>query len=281
MLILLASLFLSTSTIASAEGLLTSTVSEYACLKEMNGDEVEKLHFYYNPRQAPHPLNSWSLFTCHDTSLYGPNDSVIIPRLDNKANVLKVFSSLDYRFYDNDGDGIRDIEQILADKIKSHGGSYSAYDGLFIPLEIQGDVEQNIEAGNEDSLEGLGWMLRPSVRNGRSYCDWNHLKGYMNAIEELTGTYFYEGVYVGESRVNGTLDYIILKESDLKKVWYFYDYETNSLQRPTDRNVANVTVYFNYPLNFEYPFVKNSDQKVYRLQGLTHDRRIGCVPRTF
>jgi hypothetical protein len=95
----------------------------------------------------------------------------------------------------------------------------------------------------------------------------------------------------------GAEDMIYIRETDLKKVWFYL--KSNVPTLPTDDNVANVAIYFYYPLNFTSPYVKSSTQRIYRVVGPKdlgqpnsgstsggtstsyppHDRKIGCIPK--
>jgi hypothetical protein len=139
-----------------------------------------------------------------------------------------------------------------------------------------------------------------------------------------------EGLYIGEKSpeavtdssgnvTTGYADYILVRESDLKQVWFYLKNGVPTI--PTDDIVANVAVYFYYPLNKVSPFVKTSTQRVFRVRGSkeiftgtnnnsnsgtnnnsnsgtvsswdgstsnssgsvstypTHDRKIGCIPK--
>src|SRR5690606_3220461 len=103
------------------------------------------------------------------------------------------------------------------------------------------------------------------------------------------------------SVTTGAPDMVLIRETDLKAVWFYLNNDVPTV--PTDDNVANVAVYFYYPLNKDSPFVKTSTQRLYRVKGGNevsggqvpqggggtdsgglsqlppHDRQIGCVPK--
>jgi hypothetical protein len=158
----------------------------------------------------------------------------------------------------------------------------------------------------------------------KSHClnstHYNSSNALYKAMRDIIGVDT-EGLYIGEKSpeavtdsngnvVTGYPDYILVRETDLKQVWFYLKNGVPTV--PTDDMVANVAVYFYYPLNKVSPFVKTSTQRVFRVRGSkeiftgtnnnsnsgtgslngnssnssgsvstypTHDRKIGCIPK--
>ena len=141
----------------------------------------------------------------------------------------------------------------------------------------------------------------------RAYClnstHYNSANPLFKAMRDIIGVDT-EGIYVGVKAPETVIDrdgvalqapndYIFIRETDLKKVWFYMKAGVPTV--PTDTNVASVPVYFYYPLNLASPFVRTSTQKIYQVKGATeiagqstaatagnyppHDRRLGCIPK--
>jgi hypothetical protein len=157
------------------------------------------------------------------------------------------------------------------------------------------------------------WIDQSSYK---SYClnssHYNSSNALYKALRDIIGVDT-EGLYIGEKSAEavtdssgnvttGYPDYILVRETDLKQVWFYLKNGVPTI--PTDDIVANVAVYFYYPLNKVSPFVKTSTQRVFRVRGPkelspdagslndntsnslgsiasypTHDRKIGCIPK--
>jgi hypothetical protein len=120
-----------------------------------------------------------------------------------------------------------------------------------------------------------------------------------------------EGIYVGVKAPETVFDrdgnplqapddFLMIRETDLKQVWFYMKNGVPTV--PTDSIVSSVPVFFYYPLNKSYPFIKASTQKIYQVKGADelnnatvapggsnasgistnyppHDRKIGCIPK--
>ena len=281
-------LFLALMSFAAYSNELSITsVNQYTCKKSDSG---VKNYFYYIERYAPQAVQFDGLFLCHDVSQYGRNDSALFPRLETRQAVFSFWDSHDNRFFDLDQNGKMDVVDKINELIVNYGGE-PLLSSLFFKSQMPGPAENYVIAGNGPSFYGLGWLMKPFVRNMKSYCP---AQGYYEegsplalAIRDMVGVET-EGLYFGEHQSSQN-DFVILRESDLKAVWFYV--ENGILKAPTDNNVRHKTVYFYYPLNKTTPFIKQPDQKLFRLRSTkelgintsvtypTHDRKIGCIPK--
>jgi hypothetical protein len=302
-------------------------VNQYTCIFRTSEEDPNtgdlywthayRLHFYFIPRIPPFaiPPGAGNLF-CHDIFTYGMIDNEQFPRLELRPGVFNLWDLTDPRFFDTNNNRIEDITEIIAQKTKHFGGGdIPTSTKFFIPFRWPGSPTINKEAGNDNVAQTLGRYMAPWIdrNNYRSYC-LNNTHYYSDvplfrAMRDVIGVET-EGIYVGVKRpevvvgsngssIQGPEDIILIREQDLKRVWYYLD--ANMVPRaPTEENVNNVQTYFNYPLNFNSPFIMTSNQRRYwvkgahELQGVEqggatdnggvsqlhpHDRKIGCVPR--
>lgn len=314
-----------------------SSINQYTCvvrnysLDDNTGDyyyeEAYRLHFYNHPRfpSKTVPLGM-AYFVCHDIWLYGIQDEARYPRLENQEGAMKFWDETDPRFYDNNGNGIIDINDGIISKIKALGGSVSGTLNLFRKREwYNSDVclsalEKDSNGGGNASLPAqlpvLGYNLPSWIDTNtyRAYCPtsahYNSSNTLFKALRDFIGVDT-EAFYAGAKFLNTTsavgpclTDIVLLRETDIKAVWFYYKNGVPTV--PTDSIIANVPVYFHYPLNKASPYVKSSTQGLFRVQtaaelnavlsgnntptatagptgGSTtfppHDRRLGCVPK--
>lgn len=320
--------------------LKVASVNQYSCIvrtaatDDNTGDvyfeEAYRLHFYQHPRFPAKtvPLGLGS-FVCHDIWTYGQQDEARFPRLENKEGALKFWDETDPRFYDNNGNGIVDINDGIISKVKALGGTIASNISLFrkrqwynsdVCLSAMESSQGSNSGGRNASLPTelpiLGYNL-PSwidTTTYRAYCPkaehYNSNNTLFKAMRDFIGVDT-EAFYGGAKFLNTTsavgaclTDIVLLRETDIKDVWFYYKNGVPTV--PTDDIIANVPVYFHYPLNKASPYVKTSTQGLYRVQtaaelnsilngnntptttsnptgGATifppHDRRLGCVPK--
>lgn len=304
-------------------------VSQYTCIvrefsqdsnnRDIFYDQAYRLHFYFIPRMPPDPLPAGTnnIF-CHDifNPRFGLIDSVEAPRLELRPGVFNLWDTMDPRFFDNNGNGNMDVNDVIVQRTRNFGGSIGANSNFFLPFRWFGAPQLNAQAGNSNSnnqTQPIGYFMAPWIdqQTFKSYCptstQYNSNIPVFQAMRDLIGVDT-EGLYVGEKApetifVNGQAttgmrDYILIRESDLKDVWFYL--KNGVPTAPTDDNVANVAVFFYYPLNRQAPFVKSSSQRIFRVRGASelsgantnasvtsggsttfppHDRKIGCVPK--
>ncbi len=315
-------------------------VTQYSCMvRDFSEDQATgdiyfesayRMHFYFIPRIPPRPIPAGnSLLICHDifNPLYGLIDQELYPRFEQLAGVFNLWDSTDPRFYDNNGNGARDINELIIQKTKNFGATIPASSSFFQEFTWASAPELENQAGNNsNSTQGLGYFMVPWIDQStfKSYClnssHYNSSNAIYKALRDIIGVDT-EGLYIGEKSpeavtdssgnvTTGYADYILVRESDLKQVWFYLKNGVPTV--PTDDIVANVAVYFYYPLNKVSPFVKTSTQRVFRVRGSreiftgtnnnsnsgtsslngnssnssgsvstypTHDRKIGCIPK--
>ena len=311
--------------------LKNSPVSQYTCMiREFSTDNTSgdvyfdsayRLHFYFIPRIPPTPIPAGnSNLICHDifNPIYGPIDQELYPRFEQSAGVFNLWDSTDPRFYDNNGNGSTDINEVISQKTKNFGGSLPAGTNFFQTFYWPGSPELEDAAGNKaNSTQPLGYFMAPWIDQTtyKSYClnssHFNSNNPLFKAFRDIIGVDT-EGLYIGEKApetlltitgaTTGFPDYILIRESDLKQVWFYLKNGVPTL--PTDVTVTNNAVYFYYPLNKSSPYVKTSTQRIFRVRGASelnstnsttdtngatssgtstsyppHDRKIGCVPK--
>lgn len=305
-------------------------ITQYACLireysqdsntGDIYYDNIYRMHFYFQPRTPPTPVTPGVInLICHDifNPLYGPRDNELYPRFEQKPGTFTLWDNTDPRFFDNDGNGVSEVNDIIRQKTIHYGGNIGAGTNFFNDFPWVGSPQLQSEAGNESSLTNLGYYMAPWIDQNtyRSYCLTNDHYRLNNPLFRALGDVIQidtEGLYIGVKTGENFSDndgnprkapddYILIRETDLKQVW-FHKENDGTLKSPLDSNVANVAVFFHYPLNKDAPFVKSSNQRIYRVRGAKelnegnigrdvsnengsvsqyppHDRKIGCIPK--
>lgn len=313
--------------------LKNAPVSQYTCIvREYSTDDDGKIyydsayrmHFYYIPSLPPDPIPAGnSYLICHDifnTALYGLIDDILYPRLENIPGVFNLWDTTDPRFYDMNKNGAMDVNDIIIQKTKNFGGNISAGANFFSSFTWPGSPTLSDQAGNNTASKSiLGYYMAPWINTEapyKSYClnntHYNSENALYKALRDVIEVET-EGLYVGEkaaetvinpdgSATTGYKDYILIREADLKAVWFYLKAGTPTA--PTDDNVSTNAVYFYYPLNKTSPFVRTSTQRIYRVRSACelsntcsnnpsngntgtgvssnyppHDRKIGCIPK--
>jgi hypothetical protein len=277
--------------------LKNAPISQYTCvIRESSEDDVTgdiffnsayRIHFYFLPKLPPAAIPPGvSRIVCHDmlNPIYGRVDDVLFPRLEAIPGVFNLWDTTDPRFYDNNGDTLKtmDVNEIIAQKTKNFGGNIPAGTNFFSKFVWPGSPALSTEAGNNNTTtQPIGYYMAPWVDSTtyKSYClnstHYNSTNPLFKAMRDIIGVDT-EGLYIGEKApetvvgFDGTVssglnDYILIKESDLKQVWFYI--KDNVPTFPTDSNVGNVAVYFYYPLNKAYPHIKTSTQRVFTGKG--------------
>ncbi len=304
-------------------------ISQYSCvIRQFSLDpqtqdpfyeKAYRVHFYFLPRLRPSKVDASTIF-CHDIVKYGTADEEGRERFEEIPGVFNLWDTSDPRFFDNNGNGNDDINEVIAQKVQNFGGgTLTAGSKFFIKFSWPGSPTLSDEAGNSSSTSStqpIGHYMAPWIdqqNQFKSFClnssHYNSTSALFKAFRDIVGVDT-EGLYVGEKSPEtvfssngqvigtGVKDYILIRESDLKAVWYYMNNGVPTA--PTDDNVANVAVYFNYPLNKASPFIKTSTQRIYRVRGASelsntatntsqptgtsspyppHDRKIGCIPK--
>ncbi len=306
-------------------------ISQYTCVvkglyTETTGTQVDtfseyayRLHFYFLPSAPPSPISSGTAgLICYDALNPAYNkfdDSEEYPRLELRPGVFSLWDKNDARFYDNNANTYLDINDVIVQKTKNFGATIPANTNFFAKFSWPGSPTVSTEAGNSTATnQSIGYYMAPWIDTStfKSYClgstHYNSSNALFKAMRDVIGVDT-EGLYVGEkaaeslTTTSGTVtipkDYILIRETDLKQVWFYM--KAGVPTAPTDANVADVAVYFYYPLNKDAPYVRSSSQRIYRVKSAVdlsstatssaatstgaattvppHDRKIGCIPK--
>lgn len=283
--------------------LKTWSLSQYSCYPR-TAKELRSHFFYAWPGPVAVPANGNLI--CHDVAKYGERDDATFPRLDLQTAVAALWNTQNYLFFDNNGDGVLDVNELVVEKIRENGGTVKDNLRMFGVLASPGNRESNYEAGNPDS-ERLGFVMSYWVdakNNFQSLCpDEKQFATDVpafKAMKEIIGRGT-EGIYIADRSESELRSYLFVRESDLRAVWF---YSKNGVAtKPTEEQLQFQTIYFYYPFNKQNPYVKLPHQKVYRVrsvqelpQSLTslqafahgngemvsypsHDRKVACVPK--
>lgn len=282
--------------------LKTTQFSQFSCYPKTSKDQ--RVNFYFGP-YAPTALRGDEKVVCHDVVKYGEKDSELFPRLDLTTPVAALWNQQNYLFYDNNGDGVLDVNELVIKKITEAGGETSSKVRLFGLLSAPGTKDNNIEAGNS-SYDRLGVLMSYWVEsvNFNSFCpdekDYATGKPEFKAMQEILGKGT-EGIYVADRSENEMKSYLLIRESDVRSVWFYMNNGTPA--KPSEDQIQFQTIYFYYPINRAAPYVKAPHQKLYRVRSVSelgsnlttlqaflpttgemisypaHDRKIGCVPK--
>lgn len=281
--------------------LKTSGASQYACYSRAS---TAKSHFYFPGLYRPSAVPANSDYICHDVTVNGPQDSELFARLEEMPGALKLWNQSNFLFFDNNGDGMLDVNEYYMKRVRDYNGSTKSDLRLFGLLSSGGSREYNASAGNQ-AYDRLGFVMSYWVRNSSfaSFCpseaDYATGRPEFLAMKDLLGVGT-EGVYIADRSENEVKDFLFVRESDVKAVWYYL--KDGRPTKPTEQNVQFNTIYFNYPFNKENPYVKGPNQKTYKLRSVqeignlttlqaflgdtgemitypSHDRKLGCVPK--
>lgn len=309
--------------------LMVNPITQFTCLireystfensTDIYYEKVYPMHFYFQPRTPPTPVIPGAInLICHDlfNPDYGENDNELFPRLNEIPGSFTLWDKTDPRFHDNNNNQIADVNDMIYQKVIHYGGSIPQGTQFFNLFPWAGPPELTNEAGNTSSPTNLGYYMAPWIDQStyRSYCltrdhyDLNNpLFRALGDVIQVDTEALYIGVRTGEAvNRDGEVhitpnDYILVRETDLKQVWFYKDVD-GQLKSPTDENVANLAVFFHYPFNKDAPYIRSSNQRLYRVRashelqddrlsddvssengGVTqyppHDRRIGCIPK--
>ncbi len=305
--------------------LKNAPITQYSCLiREFSQDDstgdiffdlAYRLHFYFLPRIPPTPIPAGnSNLICHDIQTQGPLDDDLLPRFEQIPAVFNLWDNSDPRFFDNNGNGFVDANELIIQKAKNFGAIIPNTTNFFTPFIWPGAPELTSDAGNASTNQPIGFYMAPWIDQTtfKSFCltsaHYNSTNILFRAMKDIIGVDT-EGIYIGEKSAEsvqladgtfttGEKDFILIRETDLKRIWFHI--KNGVRTAPTDDNVANVAVFFLFPPNFDSPFVKSSTQRIFRVQSAAqlsgvsgstntnagtastlspHDRKIGCVPK--
>lgn len=307
--------------------LKNAPISQYSCIwrvaetDDSTGDNywmgMYRQHFYFLPRLPPAPITpGTSNLICHDifNPTYGSADDASYPRLELVQGAFNLWDTNDPRFYDNNGNGLTDINEVIVQKTKNFGATIPASTNFFTKFSWPGSPQLSEDAGNTNV--NIGYYMYPWIDSNtfKSYCltstHYDSNNALFKALRDIIGVDT-EGLYIAEKPaeavtlsdgtiVAGEKDYILIRESEVKPVWFHLNNQVHTV--PNDNTIKGDAVYFYYPINKNSPFVKTSTQRMYQVKGADelnnsnvsgtgsnstgantnyppHDRKIGCIPK--
>lgn len=283
-------------------------VSRYACayLTRVNGSftQVAKKHFFFASSNKPASLPpDTDLIKCHDKFQFQEDDSILFPRLNLVEQALVLWDQTDIRFNSTNGTEQPDINIEIQDEYRKATNDTSATTNLFFPLTWP-NLPTELDDFKDITNANLGFMMLPFLdpNTNRGKCpdrsDYEGDDPLFRILGEKIGTpteaiYMAESEPTRDSQGNVIFDIMILREGDLKEVWFYF--ENDQFQEPNEVTAGTKTIHFFFPFDKDNPYIRKSDQKLYTVnfpdqigkggvqvgvnQGLrAPDKRFGCVP---
>ncbi len=245
-----------------------------------NFDTSFKRHFLFVDQNQPPALPAGTVYTvCHDSGLYGINDSILFPRLEQIPNHFKTWDLSDSRFTDQINElgastpnNKADINDIINKKLKDVG------------ITAAGDYFAKLEWSSYPGTTNppqIGYYLTPFTdpTSGRAICpdqaDYNTNSPLMKILKETIGVDT-EGIWAAQKEaecyINGQGeqaavpdDVILIREHLLKKIWFYV--KNGQPTEPTESIFnSNTTIHFYWPPDEQFPFTRKSTQKLYTIR---------------
>ena len=281
---------------------------------QLNTTNALKVHFYYHDRLEPDALGPEEEFLlCHDINENPGDDSVAYPRIGTREQEFRLWSRNDLRFEDtgqayNPSDaanGNPDINDEIQRRLQANGSTTStSLVSVYVPFNWPTDPSNR----EEPPIQGLLMVPWINQDTNLGFCpvqkDYNQGDAVFQIIKDLGGNVDTEGVYLAVKEkepffdADGTAvpvpdDVILVRQSQLEKIWFFYDNGT-----PTSANeltATQKTIRFFWPPRDVDPLTKQADQKLYTVKAPDEigtndfdlnlqttvrpsDKRFGCIP---
>ncbi len=296
--------------------LRTVPVQQYTCLNITFSDDgtslfyedASRMHFYFNDENRPEPLSSAFVnIHCHDVYKYGTTP-INNPLLEETPGAYSLWDLWDPRFWDTDGDGQAQINQLLQQNVIDQGYSMDTPPELFHKFQWYNGPDVSSASSTSTgttaspALAELGYYMTPWIDQTtfKAYCPKQSHYYSSNqlfvAMRELVAVDT-EGLYIAKQE--GSEDYILINESTLKSIWFYL--ENGQHIEPNNDTVTGKQVQFYWPADSDSPFIKKSHQTIYTVKKASevgsdnvstdqqsetgtssnyppHDKRIGCVP---
>lgn len=290
----------------SGNVLTVSPINMYTCISRsvettasgLSFSNWAKTHYLFRDDSQPSALPAGTKTTiCHNAGGAETNDSLVYPRLELVSNYINLWNNRDIRFSDLDNDGHPDINRIIAEEYYDLTGNSMNMTSVFSLVTWPNMPSiSNVNAQNQN----LGMIMKPYIKNAnKAICptqsDYKGNDPYLKVLKRIVGVDT-EAVYMAESNPqvdsvtnNSITDIMLISESQLKKIWFYFDNNGN-YKIPTEGNASSKTIKFNWPPNEDSRFALNSMYQVqYTVKrptsssGLStfvapHDNRIGCIP---
>lgn len=302
-------------------------ITQYTCITRTGSATVDgeiytnaaRIHFYFAQDARPVALRPGQNFLiCHDTVLYGNNDSQLYPRLEELPGQFVLWDQTDSRFFDQDQTNKLDVNELISKRLLDE------YNITNNSINIFGEFRWPSAPSNPETADGstasgssssttiaplLGFYMQPWIdsSSGHGFCPkQSHYNGsdpVFNILKEIVGVDT-EGLYIAvkeEEILNTTTgttvpapqDVLFIREGLLKKIWFYF--ENNQHLVPTEVTANSKTIMFYWPADITNPYVKKSTQKLYTIRSAENlttsqnqgglrttvrpgDKRFGCVP---
>ncbi len=280
-----------------------------------NFNNAARVHFYFPQDNRPASLRPGQNFLiCHDSVLNGNDDNPLLPRLEETPNHFAVWDQSDPRFFDADNTGKLDINEILTRRLLQEYNVirevniFGEFKWVTAPANPSSSDGQSAGGSSSSTPPLLGFYMQPWINSasGRGYCpglaEYNGTDPLFKILKEVVGVPT-EGLFIGLkeeeilSTTSGAIvpaptDILFIRESQLKKIWFYY--ENNKYFTPNETTMNQKTVMFYWPPDTTNPFVKKSTQKIYTIRAADSlgtaqsglrtsvrppDKRYGCIPQ--
>jgi hypothetical protein len=264
------------------------TMNQFTCISK---SQNQNFHFYFSPAHSPDAQTAGSDFYCHDVIKYGERDDVMFPRLEEKSAVFSGWPNTSPLFYDNNANGVLDVNDMIRHFVKRFGGTINLGTEFFSYLTLPGNDQLYQQSGASKNSATFTMFPFIDQTTFQSFCPdeahYNSAAPLFRALKEVVA-YPTEGLYAGV-RLEDATDVVLLNETDIKSVWFYV--KNGQIKVPTDENVSRVSVYFYYPLDKNDPYTKKPHQRPYQVKSAqeigfatnntypTHDRKLACIPK--
>lgn len=281
-----------------------------------NQESFERFHLYFNSQNRPEPLQQSTIgsYFCHDLGPNGNAAPTNSPLFEESTGVFTLWDKDDPRFFDLDGTGIEDINEIIEREVKLQGASLTSTPQIFTTLEWLSAFDDGDTAPGDNSTsvevqivnKNLGYFMSPFLDDTtfRSYCPTQEHyfsdSPFFKAMREVIAIDT-EALYIAKQ--DNVCDFILVNQSVLREIWFYR--ENGIVKRPTDENIRGKQIQFYWPATPESWHIKKSHQRVYTIKStdeLTnacdsvtsstsstnsnevrtnippHDKRLGCIP---
>ena len=273
-------------------------------------DDASRIYFYFTHETRPDPLAQiFANIFCHDKDLFG-STPINSPLLEETPGALHLWNALDPRFFDTDGNGEPQINDLIKQSIINQGSNITTTPNLFYKFQwaVGPKLDANTTQDGGGSTSGqadnadLGYYMTPWTDQStfKSYCP-TQSHYYSNnqlfiALRELVAIDT-EALYIAQEESKDAL--LLVRESDIKPIWFFKENGVNI--EPDENSVVGKKIQFHWPPAANSPYIKKSHQSTYTVKRASeigdsvsqsgqnnsgtptsypaHDKRIGCIPK--
>lgn len=269
-------------------------------------------HFFYPVGRTPPPLTGDNTFLfCHDIQRYGKQDSALYERIYLDESAFYLWNINDPRMYDQNNNGSVDINDLIKKKLLEVYNVNDQDVNLFSPLNWPNAPTSGTTESTSSSSSNpiLGFAMAPFInqKTGRGYCpgrdEYSSNNPLFKILEEYIGVPT-EALYIGvrEPRtitdsdgntISAPDDIILVRESVLKKIWFYYQNGKHYVPSESDKNTKQLMFY--WPPDFSTPLQqKSAYQSIYFVRAPSElggdlptevkttvppsDKRYACIP---